>query len=383
MPRVGSNTVHYAAPNGTLVSSSGPGYSSNPAQFSRQTTLNSLTGVSYHSRQPYSSNYGPSFGDDIFDSYPMPVSQYLLQDSQTSTSGYIGSESSRNWTPIPHINHKVPHGSSTFDQESSLRCAIAPYSYLNSSGSSISSVAADGSTAFPGMGSLATSLPAHSANVNRTLPNPTSKKPLRSSVNYVSQGELNESSTAGGVPGNIHYRPGGSWDSEHISAGGNQESISATSITHTGATERTNCKPSASPRGSHDPNNFAFIPSSQVPLATNTQLPDFLPEPAIPADSQHGLPATTFSTGLSSDPMLSSQGSSLYSYSMGSGTRNSSITNPSCSEGTLVSGLTYTQLPQLHSQLSVPFEVSRKVSFEDSHTTHRTSSVSSSSAGRY
>lgn len=368
----------------------GAGYTSNSTRFLRQTHLDNQGSVPYStlpSRHMYSSNYGTSFGDDPFDQYTMTNGQYLMpmhmQELQTSSSGYAAPDSSRHWTPIP--NNRVTLAPS-FDTESTIRCGSSALPLMNSSGSSASSVATDVSSAFPTMGSLATSLPLHPANVNRTLPNPTSKKVSRDSSSVVSQGILNEPSVATNIPPNLNYR---SWEHDHIAAGGTLTSTASTPVSTVGSADRANSKPSASPRGSQDTSSYGFIPLPSNPIATNHVPPisGFLPnnsaESTNSTESYLGMSNATFSGGLSGETMLSSQSSSsLYGYSIGSGTRNGSITDSTGPEGTLVGGLPYNQLRQPQSQATAAIEASNRSSFESSRPTHRTS-ISSTNNARY
>lgn len=393
MARGGSNLGHYSLPSGGMLSSSGAGAgsNSNSNQFLRQTPLSNQSGAPYStlpSRHIYSSSYGTSFGDDPFDPYTMQTGQYLmpLPDLQTSSSGFAAPDSSRHWTPIPN-NRGL--GNPSFDTESAIRCGSSTFPLMNSSGSSASSVVTDGSSAFPTMGSLATSLPLHPANVNRTLPNPTSKKVSRDSNGLVSQGTLNEPSVAINIPPNTSYRSSVSWDHDHVAAGGTQASASSTSVSAVGAADRTSSKPSASPRGSQDTANYGYIPLPPNSLTTNNVPPisDCLPansaESTNSTDNYLGLSSTSFSAGLSGDTMISSQSTSgLYGYTMGSGSRNGSITDSMASEGTLVGGLPYNQLRQPQSQPTASFEASNRSSFESSRPTHRTS-ISSTNNARY
>lgn len=379
-------------PNGGILpsSSAGAGYNPNSTQFLRQAPLNSQGSTPYStssSRHMYPSTYGTGFADDPFDPYTMSSGQYLMPmpELQTSGSGYAGPDSSRHWTPIP--NNRVSLGNPNFDTESSIRCGTSTFPLMNSSGSSASSVATDGSSAFPTMGSLATSLPLHPANVNRTLPIPT-KKSSRESNSLVNQGTLNEPLVATNIPLNSNYRPSVSWDHDHVAAGGVQASTSSTSVSTVGTADRTNSKPSTPPRGSQDTTNYAYIPLPPTPLTTNNVPPisDYLPansESTNSADNYLGLSNTTFSSGLSGETMLSSQSSSsLYGYTIGSGTRNGSIADSMASEGTLVGGLPYNQLRPPPSQPTGTFEASNRSSFEGSRPTHRTS-ISSTNNARY
>lgn len=394
MARGSSNLGLYSSlPSGAMLPSSGAGagYNSNSTQFVRQNPLNNQASAPYStlpSRHIYSSNYGASFGDDPFDTYPMPTGQYLMpmQDLQASGSGFVAPDSSRQWTPIP--SNRATLGSPNFDTESAIRCGTSTFPLMNSSGSSASSAATDGSSAFPTMGSLATSLPLHPTNINRTLPNPTSKKLSRDSNGLVSQG-INEPSVAINIPPNPNSRSSVSWDHDHVAAGGTQTSTNSTSVSTVGATDRTNSKPSASPRGSQDTTNYGYLPLPPNSLTPNNVPPisDYLPANSVEStnstDNYLGLSSSTFSAGLSRDTMLSSQSTSnLYTYNVGSATRNGSITDSMASEGTLVGGLPYTQLCQPQSQPAATFEASNRSSFESSRPTHRTS-ISSTNNARY
>lgn len=380
----GSNVGHYPLPTGGMLPSSGAtaGFHSNSAPFVRQTPLNNPPGIPYspiHSRQPYSSSYDTNFNDDTFNQYAIPTpSQYLLpmQDLQTSVSGYSTPDGSQNWTPIP-IDHRAPLRNSTFDHDPATRCGPSTYSYMNSSGSSVSSVATDGSSNFPGMGSLATSLPRHATNSSRTLPTPNSKKPVMNNNNLVSQKSQNEPLVSTSIPSNPNFRYL-SWDQEHIPAGENQAPTSSTSLSTAGVADRTSSKPSTSPRGPQETSSYAL---ASAPLTNNVPslsefLPVSLPETTTTADNnQLGTSNTTFSTGLSTDAFLPSQSSSssLYGYSLGTSARNNSMSDSMAADGMLTRGLPYTHLRQPQSQPVASFETSRRSSLESSRPTHRTS----------
>ncbi|MCJ1466536.1 hypothetical protein MMC07_005156 [Pseudocyphellaria aurata] len=386
--RAGSNLGQFSLPNGGILPSSGAGagagYNPNSTQFLRQAPLNSQASTPYStlsSRNIYPSTYGTSYGDDPFDPYNISTGPYLmpLQDLQTSGSGYAAPDSSRHWTPIP--NNRVALSNPNFDNESSIRCGTSTFPLMNSSGSSASSVGTDGSSAFPTLGSLATSLP-----VNRTLPNPTSKKVSRESNSIVSQGTLNEPLVATNVLLNSNYRSSVSWDHDHVAAGGVQAPASSTSGSTVDGADRSNSKPSTPPRGSQDTANYTYISLPPNPLTTNNVPPisDYLPassESTNSADNYLGLSNTAFSSGLSGDTMLPSQSSSsLYGYTIG--TRNGPITDSMASDGTLVGGLPYNQLRPPQSQPTGTFEASNRSSFESSRPTHRTS-ISSTNNARY
>ena len=379
----GSNVGHYPLPSGGILPSSGAtaGFHSNPAPFVRQTPLNNQSGIPYpsiHSGQPYSSSYEAGFGEDSFDQFTMRTPQYLLpQDLQTSASGYSTPNSSQGWTPIA-IDHRVPSGS--FDPDPAIRCGPSTYSYMNSSGSSVSSVATDGSSNFPGMGSLATSLPLHAANSNRTLPNPTSKKSAMVNNNLVSQKSQNESLISNSIASNPNYRFSLPWDQEHITSGESQAPTGSTSLSTVGAVDRTSSKPPTSPRGPQETSSYASIPLAGAPLTTNVPplseyLPVSLPESTTAVNNQFGSSNTTFSTGLPTDAFLSGQSSSssLYGYSLGASARNNSMSDTMAADGILTNGSTYTHLRQPQSQPVASFETSRRNSLESSRTTNRTS----------
>lgn len=387
MARGSSNLGHYSLPSGGILPSSaagaGAGYNSNSTQYLRQPSLNNQAAPysTLPSRHLYSSNYGTSFPDDPFDPYTMSTGQYILpvQDLPTSSSGYAGPEA-RHWTPIPN-NRVTP----SFDTESAIRCGTSTFPMMNSSGSSASSVAADGSSAFPTMGSLATSLPLHPATLNRTLPNPTSKKVSRESNSLVSQGTLNEPSVAPNIPSNPSHRSSVSWDHDHVTTSGNQATTNSTSVSTVGAADRTNNKTLASPRGSQDSAGYDYL---TLPNSLTTNVPpiaEYLSsnsaESTSSTDGYATLSNSTFSAGLSGEAILSSQSSSnLYGYDIVS--RNGSISDAITTEGTLVGGLPYNQLRQPQPQSAASFETSNRSSFESSRPTHRTS-ISSINNARY
>ncbi|MCJ1264640.1 hypothetical protein MMC22_004514 [Lobaria immixta] len=401
MARGSSNLGHYSLPSGGMLPSSGAGAGAgagynNSSQYLRQNSLSNQASNAYPalpSRHVYSSNYGSSFEPDPFDPYTMSAGQYLmpLQDLQTSSSGYAAPDSSRHWTPIP--NNRGTVGGPNFDTESAIRCGTSAFPLMNSSGSSASSVATDGSSAFPTMGSLVTSLPSHPANVNRTLPNPTSKKVSRDSISLVSQGTLNEPSVTTNITPNLNYRSSVSWDHDHAASGGTGASTTSTSVSTATAADRANSKPSTPPRGSQDTTSYGSISLPPNSFTTNNvpSISEYMSNnSAESTNSDNYLGTTAYSAGLSGDTVLSSQScSSLYGYQVGSGigsgigsgTRSSSITESMPSEGVLVGGLPY-NLPTPQSQLTASFETSNRSSLESSRPTHRTS-ISSANNARY
>ena len=365
--RGSSNVGQYSSAGVNLLSSSGSYQTSN--QFSRVPSFSNGPGAPFStmsSRHAYSSNCSGSYCDEILDSYPLDTPQYLFpgepgQNSQPLSPGY----SSQQWKLIPP--HPASRASQELNQESALRYGASTYYVNTSTASTAPNMTTDGSSAFPGLGSLGKSLPQHS--VNRTLPNPASNKASIDSITNNIQGSAAEFSTPFGIPQSLDYKSDLSWANEHVTTGSNQGTMTSLSLSNINAPGGCS-KPSSPPRLSQDNSGFGLISLSNNPLnltASNSSdyIPALLSESTTSADPHLMLGDSPFQSSLANDNMLSNHGSTnLYSYSMGNGGRNGSITDSMASEGTLANGQVYTRLRQADSQPVPSFDPLRKGSLE-------------------
>ena len=324
--------------------------------------------------------YKGNFSDDLFDSfYNIQPVQYPgpLQETQVPTTSYNTQDSGRTWTPIAPSSKSSFSGSS-FDPDSSLRYAPLGFSHMNPS--PVTAVSADGNSLFPGMSALAGSLPPSSSD--RTLPNPNTKRASLISNGSLSQGVLGESNSLG-LATSLNYKPNASWSSISGSSSSGQVSSTSTSVSAISAAVPTNGKPSSSPRGSQDGTQYGYIPLSRSPSSSLTaaRVADYdsaisLPTSSASMENSLGLTESAFHNGFSSDDMLPSHNSSsgLYSYSIGSGTKNGSLGDSMASEGPLSNGTQYTRLRQSQPQHANSFDPLRTDSVNaGSHAPQRTS----------
>ena len=330
--------------------------------------------------QNSASSYKGSLSDDLYDPfYNMQPAQYpgSLQETQDLTASYSSQDTGRTWTPIAPSGKSSFNGSN-FVPDSSLRYGTLGLSHMNPS--PVTAVSADGNSLFPGMSALAGSLPP--SNGDRTLPNPTTKRTSLISNGGVNQGMLGESSSLG-LGTNLNYKPNTSWGSISGSSSSGQASSSSTSVSTANITIPTNSKPSTSPKGSQDGTQYGYIPLSRSPPSSLTvaRASDYnsainLPTSSASMENPLGLPEAAFHNGFSSDDLLPSHNSSssLYSYSIGSGTKSGPLGDSMTSEGQLSNGTQYTALRQPQPQHTSSFDPLRNDSIDaSSHAPQRTS----------
>ena len=362
MAKFGNNVGQYSSTATALIHSSGNTYSA-AAQFSGPSSFNNSVSVpmlTTPTRQTYGASYGNSFGDDLLDPYTVPGNQYFLP-SQDFSSSYQAQDISRppSWRLL-NTNHSA-HPNANLEPEVATRYGPG-CSYYNSSASSASSILTDGSGPFPGLGSLATSLPLNANNANRTLPNPTSKRGSIQSIPNVSLGALNDSTLP--FCGSI-------------------------AVGTSGVTEGSNGKLSPPARTSRDNSAFGYYSISQPPLSMGSPQPaEYMPSTlseSSNSDSQLGSTDAMYHPKGPGDTILSSPGPSpnLYSYSGVNTGRYGSTTDSMMSEGTLANGQPYTRLRQPEPQHVSSLDPLRGDSLETSSRHAQTTSISSASTRHY
>ncbi len=327
-------------------------------------------------RQASTSLYGGNISDDLCDTfYNMQSIQYpgSLQEAQAQTTSFTAPENGRTWTPISPGGRSSYNGSS-MDPESSLR--YGQLGFPHTSSSTLSAVTTEGNSLFPGMSALAGSLPPSS--VDRTLPNPNTKRASLISTNSLNQGTLGDTNPLG-LPPNLNYRSTAPWGSLSGTSSSGQASSSSTSASTVSATMPAINKLCSSPRGSQDATPYGYIPLSRSPASSLTaaRASEYdsaisLPASSASMENHMGLTDSAFHSGFSSDDMLPSHSS--YSYSIGSGTKGGPLGDSMASEGSLINGDQYTQLRQPQPHHANSFDALHADSIDTgSHAPHRAS----------
>lgn len=387
MAKLGSNIGQYSSAANALIHPSGNTYTA-AAQFPSQTSFNNPVPVPILAtppRQTYGSHYGNNFNDDLLDPYTVPGNQYFLPGHEFSNTYQAQDMSRPSWRPL-NTNNSAPLNASV---EQDITRYAPSCSYYNSSASSASSVLTDGSGPFPGLGSLASSLPFHANNANRTLPNPTSKRGSIQSISNVSLGALNDSTLPFCVPQNIGGKSSVSWCNENVAGGGVTGPTGSIAIGTSGVTEGSNGKLSSPMRTSRENSAYGYYPMSHTPMSMGSPQPaEYMPttlSESSNSDSQIGSADAMYQSKVPGDSILSSPGpsSNLYSYS-GAGTgRYGSTSDSIMSEGTLTNGQPYTRLRQPEPHHVSSLDPLRGDSLEPSSRHAQTTSISSASTRHY
>ena len=381
--KFGGNSGQYSSAASGLVHPSGNTYTAS-THFSAQSFNHpvAMPMLATPSRHAYGSNYGNSFNDELVDPYTVPGAQYLVP-AHDFASTYQAQDMPRpSWRPLSistsaHLNPSI-------DQDATMRYGSA-FPYYNSSASSASSVMTDGSGPFPGLGSLATSLPLHANNANRTLPNPTAKRGSIQSITNASLGALHDSTLPFCVPQNMGGKNSVSWSNENVTGGGAQGTTAVTLAT-SGITEGSNGKQSSPPQRSRDNSTFGYYQMSHTPLNMSSPQPGDYPtfSESSTSEGQLGSSESLYHPRVSGDTMLSSQSpsSNLYSYSV-VGTGRYGSTTDSISEGTLTNGQPYTRLRQPEPQHVPSLDPLRGDSLESNSRHAQAASISGASTRHY
>jgi hypothetical protein len=383
MGKFGNNTGLCSSAASGLVHPSGNSSYSASAQFPGQSFNHpaSASLLATTSRQTYASNYSNGFNDEFLDAYTMPGAQYLLPGQD-----FAAQDMSRPfWRPMnaTHSSHLNP----SLEHDTTVRYGPSGFPYYNSSASSVSM--ADGSVSFPGLGSLATSLPLHASNASRTLPNPTSKRGSIQNITNVSQGALPDSTLSFGAPQNINGKSSVSWSNENVTVGSAQGAMTSIAIAANRVTEGSNGKPSSPTRALRDNSAFGYFSMAHTPMnMSSPQSGEYLPSSlseSSNSDSQLGPTDTVYHSRVSGDNINSnhSPSSNLYSYSVAGAGRYSSTTDSMVSEGTLTNGQPYTRLRQPEPQHVPSLDPLGGDSLESKSRLSQRTSIASASTRHY
>ena len=381
---LGQYPSHIPSSQSSMAPSSWPG----SMQLSRAQTSNgsaNLPWVAATARPVYRSNFGVNYSDDYIEAYNMQSPQYLLpsQDSQVSSVNYGTQDLSRNWTPMA-MTSRIPQNGSFLDQDGHSRYGTSTFPYLNSP---TSAVAADASSLlFPGMASLATSLPVPTSNADRILPTPT---PKNVPVNSVNNGLQMLSDTNSYASQGNGYKASVPWGPESVTTGGSQSSTATTVSVDTSNAVGASRRKSSSPPPNSQETSFGYIPISHSPPAISAITASDYSSSSLPTATRgiEGYGSSGHSTlnGLSGDNLMPSHSSSsnLYSYTVGSSTRRGSNADAATSDGTLVSGQPYTRLRQPQPHHTTSFDTLRRNSVERSSRIAHRASISSIDNNRH
>lgn len=374
-----SATASMASSQPSTVSYAGSNHFSRPP-------VSGLPSVSYPAVPPrhlHASHYSPGFTDDVYDPYGISTNQYhgLAQESQAASAGYATQDSGRNWIPIVP-NNRISYGGSNFDADPPLRYGSSGLSHIN--GSTATAVSSDGTSFFPGMNSLASSLPVPPPSGDRTLPNPAKRASL---INYgsISQGILGESVPAG-LPLNLNDKHGVPCAAPSSMVDGSQAPINSTSLSTTSASGPATNRSTSSPRGSQNTATFGYMSLSRSPASAPHVAPASAYESANLStstgsiESHLGLADPAFQNTLCIEDLITSHESpsNMYSYSLG---KSGSIDHVG-PEGPLVSGQTYTSLRQPRPQHGASYGALRDDTLDSSPHVPQRTSISSISNGR-
>lgn len=211
--------------------------------------LNNISSVPYstaQARPPFLTNYPTSYNGQ----YDMqrPLQGPSLQMSQAPTPTYPTLDYSQQWNPLPSNGRPTSH-TLPYDQDPS-RYETSTVSYT---GASVSNVAAEGSSIFPGLSPLVTHLPAHSGN--RTLPVPMS---INSSFDS-SSGSMQGSEGGAGL-----YQ-------QHLETGTSQGSVSSASQDAVSATGHGSSTSSSSPSETQEISTLCYIPMAHTSPSASSE----------------------------------------------------------------------------------------------------------------
>ncbi|KAI9817273.1 MAG: hypothetical protein M1827_001386 [Pycnora praestabilis] len=375
--------------------SMGSSYSSTSAHYSRMPSHQGFSSGSYPSRsikQAYPTSYSMGFNDDAVEPYTITSPPCMLPNQDVVSMGSIyNNQDTLRWNPI--IQHKVPSGGLLIDQDSPPSYGGLNLPYFNSTSrmsASMPAMASESAAFFPGLTSLAASLPAPTPSGDRILPNPTTgRTQLPNSSATLTHGSLNDTPllTSYGSGNGLNYKSSAPWGTESIGSSSSQ-SYSGTISAHPQNVMTVPSTANSTASTVRD-SSLTYIPISHSPGAgagsstsSLTYNTTNLPTPSTPHSAYTNTNSTTsmFPTSSSNEALLPSHGSSsnLYSYSSDSSARRDSSSDTMDSDGTLVSGHQYTQIPHPQSQHHATFEVLPRGRTSESrpHTAHRTSIAS-------
>lgn len=297
-----------------------------------------------------------AYGNDASDTYGSISPQFMLpsEEHHHGCPPILSQESFRDWNPT-NSSTRAAHG--VFFEHDSPSYGHSHLPFLNSSRPRVPSITADGSTFFPGLGSLSSSLPLASSSGDRILPKPQ-------------QGHLGCSGGSGGndvgpstsysVWDGMGYKSiQQPWGNDSTISGASQESRRASSGSSSGPLGQSTSKSSAS---TSQDSPLAYPPISRShaaqeagsagqPYSQNHSSAPATSQSSFPSSDMSNYPSLLCTSGTTLAPQEAS--TSLYSYSTGSSYKSGDQGGSAGSqEGTLVSGQQYTCL--VHAQQPPP-----------------------------
>ncbi|KAI9788234.1 MAG: hypothetical protein M1835_002386 [Candelina submexicana] len=337
----------------------------------------------YLTKTQLNSFYGMGYNDDLTEPYGVQSPPFMLPSQDSLGGSYSPHDSLRTWNPISQ-GSKTSDAGLFLEQEFTSAYGSNHTSYLPSSMSKLPASTTDGPSYFPGMTSLASSLPSTSSVADRILPNPERLVPSHMNMTSLNQSIDNGVSTAGGYI----YKSTPSWDPDSGDGNISQNysgtaANSASSLMGPPSTKN----PSSALQGSLNYDTISNSPAQTSSLANSAAS---LPAPIVPQHNFPGAATSMFSATSSNEALLPSHNSSsnLYSYSSEGGSRRDSQGESSHSEGTLINGRPYVRIrqPKPQSLQNVnSLENMRRTSTSlelRPQTVHRTSIPSLSGNGR-
>ena len=264
---------------------------SHPRKVEALADLSSVPYSTVQARTPYPNNYPSSYNNQY--DVQRPIQGPPLQMSQGPTPTYSTLDYSQQWNPMPSNSRPTPQ--TLLYEQDPTRYETLTVPYMTSSNTSVSNVAAEGPSMFPGLSPLVSSLPAHSGN--RTLPAPMS---IHSSFDS-SNGSVQGSDGDAGL-----YQ-------QHIGTGTSQESISSVSQDAISATGQSSSTPSSSPRETQEMPTLGYIPMTQT--SSNTTSGNASGYHAMETSTTSNVGSFAGSPTSASNSQLPSLGSPFHDYS--------------------------------------------------------------------
>lgn len=289
-----------------------------------------------------------NYANEASDSYGSVSPHFILPSQEhQGCPPMVPQESFRDWNSTSHNSR--PAGGLFFDQESHPYNSHLPC--INPSTSRVPSMASDGSSFFPALGSLSSSLPLASSSGDRVLPKPHHAQVGCSGSNVGSDLLPASYNLWDGVSYKSLQQP---WGSESRNSSGSQESRRASSGSSSEALEASAAKTSLTPP---QESSLGYPPTSGHPTGQDsaTAALSYSQNHASTPGQQTSFSGSDILTyppvSVAPDTTLPSHASSsnLYSYSSGSTYKNGNHgSSNGTQEGTLVSGQPYTRL--VHTQ---------------------------------
>jgi hypothetical protein len=340
------------------------------------------------SKAAYPSPYATGYADD--DPYNLNTPPYMLpsQDNLSVGNSYGPHDTLRGWGPVGQ-NSKPSNNGLFLDQDSSPPYGNTHLPYLQPVVSRMPSATADGSSLFPAMTSLATSLPAPPASGDRVLPNPVIGRPQASSST------LATAAATGSDPPNyygsaqpISYKSSHPWGCDSSASVGSQGPTIATSSAGSRQMTPSTRKGSATNFTDASLGYISISATPESPSSTTPVLsyaPTNLPAPVAPSNNYNSSVTSTFPASSSNTALLPSHSSgNVYTYNAeSSNSKRDPVGDASASdEGTLVGGQTYTRIRQPHLQHPASLDGPRRPSMESRTHPIQRSSASSLTTGK-